>query len=123
MRSKLNGIAITKKQGNSKMPSLLFSRQKVKERIEWMEKYVMLEDELDDAEWCKVYENKKQANSDIEIDENAINDSISALQTLGYKKKDAERYTTDAFNQGAITPQDVITYALKLARKEKVLSS
>jgi Holliday junction resolvasome RuvABC DNA-binding subunit len=105
------------------MPSLLFSRQKVKERIEWMEKYVMLEDELDDAEWCKVYENKKQANSDIEIDENAINDSISALQALGYKKKDAERYTTDAFNQGAITPQDVITYALKLARKEKVLSS
>lgn len=83
----------------------------------------MFDGELSDEEWETVYGNKNHINSTTTIDETIFNDSVSALQALGYKKKDAERYASDSFKEGAATPQDVITYALKTAQREKTISS
>lgn len=88
--------------------------------------YTPFEWELSDEEWDKLYGNMESANPDAPhqmIDESVSVESTVALQALGYKKKDAERYMRDAIKEGASTVEEVIRYALREAQKSKKLSS
>jgi hypothetical protein len=101
---------------------LLFSKTEVSERIKSMQQYEYFEGELSDEEWIRVYGDKTVISEGIIIDENMSSDSTTALQALGYKKKDAERYMMGAVNAGAKTVEDVIKFALKAAQQEKNFS-
>ncbi len=101
---------------------LLFSKTEVSERIKRMQQYEYFEGELSDDEWTNVYGDKSITSEGMIIDENMSSDSTTALQALGYKKKDAERYMTDAVRDGAKTVEDVIKFALRAAQREKNIS-
>ncbi len=105
------------------MGILLFSKTEVSERIKRMEQYEYFEGELSDDEWDNVYGDKAVTSDGVLIDENMSSDSTTALQALGYKKKDAERYFTDAMKDGAKTVEDVIKFALRVAQREKNVSA
>lgn len=106
-----------------KTESFLFSEKNLDEFIEKINEYEWVEGELTDEEWLKVYGDKDVLNGNVVVDEGMTEDSVVALQALGYKRKDAERYMKDAITSGAGSVEEVIKYALKQAQRDKKLSS
>lgn len=102
---------------------MLFSASKVSERISRMKQYQVEEWELSDDMWSSTYGNKVEIGSNNMADSVMFDESVIALQALGYRKKDADRYALDAFKSGATNPEEVIRYALKVAQQERTFSS
>jgi Holliday junction resolvasome RuvABC DNA-binding subunit len=98
---------------------LLFSKTEMAERIKLINDLRNFEVDFSDEDFTTVYGNDTYENEPLIVDERVTDDSTTALQALGYKKKDAVRFTSDALKDGAQTVEDVIKFALRVAQREK----
>jgi Holliday junction resolvasome RuvABC DNA-binding subunit len=84
----------------------------IKSFFESRDEYVNYADELEDRlqASCDLYSDISFSDEEfVEVD---IDDAVSALQALGYKKKDAQNSVDLAIESGALTVEEVIQFAL-----------
>lgn len=98
---------------------LLFSKTEMDERIKLINDLRNFQVEFSDEDFKTVYGDDTHDTSTPIVDERVTDDSTTALQALGYKKKDAVRFTLDALKDGAETVEDVIKFALRVAQRER----
>lgn len=94
--------------------SILFSKTIVKDRIKQMDSLPRFEWESDDEEILDTQQSGSIGLSTAEI----MEDAISGLQTLGYKKSTCAKYAKSAISNGAKSVQEIVTFALKAAQLE-----
>lgn len=97
--------------------SILFSKTIIKDRIKAMQEMPSFDWELSDEEWLKT----RGKICNVMPDDEIVEDAISALQILGYKKKSCKKYVNTAILNGAKTVESIVTLAIKAAQKEKNL--